>query len=291
MQRGLCYALGRRLSKTFDGTITRWVYDRNTPLHEWSYNVQDKPQAIIDDTGQLHWDKSEPTENIITWVFEEGSFKPAAKLVNNKRYSIICDYLGTPVEMYDELGTKVWECELDIYGRVKNIKGNNEDCPFRYQGQYEDVETGLYYNRFRYYSAEEGLYISQDPIKLASQQLSFYAYVNDNNIKIDPWGLYDLFRSVSIDERFDIKNNGWQGGNNMQSKWFAESKEHAIEWGKQLGHGEDKFYVLKVTVPDNIVANAYTVPHLDGIGPAKNLECDDLNKYAKITEVTKIKCK
>ncbi|MWP50488.1 RHS repeat-associated core domain-containing protein, partial [Gilliamella sp. Lep-s21] len=31
----------------------------------------------------------------------------------------------------------------------------------------EDVETGLYYNRFRYYNPETGLYISQDPIKLA----------------------------------------------------------------------------------------------------------------------------
>ena len=182
-------ALGRRLSKTFDGTITRWVYDRNTPLHEWSYNVQDKPQAIVDDTGQLHWDKPEPTENIITWVFEEGSFKPAAKLINNKRYSIICDYLGTPVEMYDELGSKVWETELDIYGRVKTIKGNNNDCPFRYQGQYEDVEIGLYYNRFRYYSPDEGIYISQDPIRLASRQTNFYTYVNDCNTYIDPFGL------------------------------------------------------------------------------------------------------
>jgi hemolysin-activating ACP:hemolysin acyltransferase len=27
------------------------------------------------------------------------------------------------------------------------------DCPW-YQGQYEDAETGLYYNRFRYYSPE-----------------------------------------------------------------------------------------------------------------------------------------
>ena len=182
-------ALGRRLSKTFDGTITRWVYDRNTPLHEWSYNVQDKPQAIVDDTGQLHWDKPETTDNIITWVFEEGNFKPAAKLINNKQYSIICDYLGTPVEMYDEFGTKTWECELDIYGRVKQQRGETNACPFRYQGQYEDVETGLYYNRFRYYSAEEGLYLSQDPIRLASGEYNFYTYVQNVNTWIDPYGL------------------------------------------------------------------------------------------------------
>ncbi|QPA56734.1 RHS repeat-associated core domain-containing protein [Lysinibacillus sphaericus] len=38
--------------------------------------------------------------------------------------------------------------------------------PFRYQGQYEDEETGLYYNRFRYYSPTEGMYTQKDPIGL-----------------------------------------------------------------------------------------------------------------------------
>ncbi|MDR2233525.1 MAG: hypothetical protein LBE56_10430 [Tannerella sp.] len=32
-------------------------------------------------------------------------------------------------------------------------------CPFRYQGQYQDAETGLYYNRFRYYDHCSGNYI------------------------------------------------------------------------------------------------------------------------------------
>ena len=41
-----------------------------------------------------------------------------------------------------------------------------ELAPFLYQGQYLDTETGLAYNRFRYYSPETGAYISQDPIRL-----------------------------------------------------------------------------------------------------------------------------
>jgi RHS repeat-associated protein len=53
---------------------------------------------------------------------------------------------------------------LDIYGKVRTFAGRSlSDCPFRYQGQYEDSETGLYYNRLRYYSPEEGIYLSQDP--------------------------------------------------------------------------------------------------------------------------------
>ena len=62
------------------------------------------------------------------------------------------------------------------------------DCPFRYQGQYEDEETGLYYNRFRYYSPDSGTYISQDPISIAGG-LNLYSYVHDSNAWVDIFGL------------------------------------------------------------------------------------------------------
>ena len=48
----------------------------------------------------------------------EGILVPSAKLIGDRRYSIISDYLGTPVEAYDEEGQRVWARELDIYGRI-----------------------------------------------------------------------------------------------------------------------------------------------------------------------------
>jgi RHS repeat-associated protein len=60
---------------------------------------------------------------------------------------------------------------------------------FRQLGQYEDVETGLYYNRFRYYDPETGLYISQAPIGLAGNYPNFYAYTFDSNSEVAPFGL------------------------------------------------------------------------------------------------------
>jgi uncharacterized protein RhaS with RHS repeats len=51
------------------------------------------------------------------------------------------------------------------------------------------VETELYYNRFRYYHPETGLYISQDPIGLAGNNPNFYAYTFDSNTQVDPFGL------------------------------------------------------------------------------------------------------
>jgi RHS repeat-associated protein len=91
--------------------------------------------------------------------------------------------------MYDEKGQLVWETHLDIYGKVRTFAGRSlSDCPFRYQGQYEDEETGLYYNRFRYYSPEEGIYLSKDPIRLNGGSV-LYAYVHDTNSWVDVSGL------------------------------------------------------------------------------------------------------
>ena len=92
--------------------------------------------------------------------------------------------------MFNSDGEKTWSAELDIYGSVRHFAGRSvSDCPFRYQGQYEDEETGLYYNRFRYYSPDEGRYISQDPIRLDGVNPTLYGFVWDINFEIDPFGL------------------------------------------------------------------------------------------------------
>nr|WP_286425302.1 RHS repeat-associated core domain-containing protein [Myroides marinus] len=90
-------------------------------------------------------------------------------------------YLGTPEYMYNAKGELVWHATLDIYGRITVKKGDKYDCPFRYQGQYADRETGgLYYNRFRFYDSNTGLYFSQDPIGLIGGMVLYWyvGYVN-----------------------------------------------------------------------------------------------------------------
>ena len=104
-----------------------------------------------------------PINNLVTWVYEEGSYVPVAKIQNGERYTIISDY--------------------DIYGNLRNRKGIRDFIPFRQLGQYEDDESGLYYNRFRYYDPRTGNYISQDPIRLA------YGYVVDSNTQDELFGL------------------------------------------------------------------------------------------------------
>ncbi|HEY0274433.1 MAG TPA: RHS repeat-associated core domain-containing protein, partial [Chitinophaga sp.] len=188
-------ALARRTSKLFEpspgsGTLTRWVWDDDNPLHEWTYAAREKPVLRVNAAGDLVASHAEPLGELTTWIFNEGENSPAAKLQGERRFSVVTNYLGTPVEMYDEQGAKTWELELDIYGQPRIFgKGTRVDCPFRYQGQYEDVETGLYYNRYRYYHPADGLYISKDPIELDGNNPTAYGYVCDTNAWIDVYGL------------------------------------------------------------------------------------------------------
>ena len=176
----------RRTGTTYCQAVSRkghtLVWDGNTPLHEWV-------AAATDNDGRE--EAPCPDGNCLTtWVFEEGTFIPAAKIRGDRQCSIVSDYMGTPVQMYDSEGKRIWDCTLDIYGKVADFRGESlNDCPFRFQGQYEDAETGLYYNRFRYYDANLGGYISQDPIRLKGNNPTLYAYIYDTNCMVDIWGL------------------------------------------------------------------------------------------------------
>ena len=205
--------LGRRIRKTFQGKTTSWIWDGNNPLHEWTVGgVEDK--SAKSETTAAERSAAPPAEaalaanpstgppadvdqeilpapaHVITWLFDPESFAPAAKLVDGQRYSIITDYLGTPAAMLDAAGRKVWSADISICGDLRNLTGDRQDCPFRWPGQYEDTETGLYYNRFRYFDSGAGAYISQDPIGLMGG-VALYSYVKDASRWIDPWGLTD----------------------------------------------------------------------------------------------------
>ena len=93
---------------------------------------------------------------------------------------------------YLSIGACNYVPQPDVYGRVMERRGDRSRVPFRYQGQYEDAETGLCYKRFRYYSPEMGMYISSDPIGLSGNNPTLYGYVSDVNTWLDIWGLSEL---------------------------------------------------------------------------------------------------
>mgnify|MGYP000749519518 FL=1 len=176
-------ALGRRLSKSFGTTVTRWVWNGNVPLHQWK---QHREYSVMED----RWNTDTERRNMTVWLFDEESFVPVAMLKEGRSYSILTDQLGTPTEAYDAEGNEVWSRVLDMDGNVIEETGNKGMVPFLFQGQYYDRETGLAYNRFRYYSPQMGMYVSQDPIGLAGGILNLYGYVDDTNAWSDILGLH-----------------------------------------------------------------------------------------------------
>ena len=57
-----------------------------------------------------------------------------------------------------------------------------------FAGQYTDDESGLAYNRLRYYDSQSGNYLAPDPIGLNGGETP-YAYVHNPMGWVDPFGL------------------------------------------------------------------------------------------------------
>jgi RHS repeat-associated protein len=118
-----------------------------------------------------------------------------AKETNDNFYPIVTDHLGTPKELFDTDGNCVWQADHELWGRSEVAfakKTDNYqplvDCNLRFQNQWEDKETGLYYNLNRYYDPDSGQYLSTDPIGLEGG-LRTHGYVHDPMQWVDPLGL------------------------------------------------------------------------------------------------------
>ncbi|WP_159834322.1 RHS repeat domain-containing protein [Burkholderia sp. 8Y] len=99
------------------------------------------------------------------------------------------DHLGTPQELYDNRRRVVWAADFTAYGKMRRVLKQEVDNPIRFPGQYFDAESGLHYNRFRYYDAQAGRYVNQDPIGLLGGT-NTYAYAeNRPSIATDALGL------------------------------------------------------------------------------------------------------
>ncbi|WET42279.1 RHS repeat domain-containing protein [Citrobacter enshiensis] len=166
---------GRRISKRCTnhdkpGTDFHWNGDQLT--EEIPVNSEGEPEY----------------ENAIRWIYEPGSFTPLARYEKGQLHYAVTDTVGRIQELLTEEGTIVWRGKQQLWGREESVNDANLTCRLRFPGQYEDAESGLYYNRFRYYDCETGQYLCADPIGLAGGA-NPYGYVNNPLKYIDFLGL------------------------------------------------------------------------------------------------------
>lgn len=188
------------------------------------------------------------------------------------------DHLGTPQGLTDIRGRVVYTCEYDAYGKLRDERFLQDEntgerlltirYPLCFQGQYEDEESGFFYNLKRYYDPTVGRYITQDPVGLMGG-LNPYAYVDGNPVGwVDPLGLLktentgfesinanpgapelvDIYRAVGPDELSDIQFLGaFNNVTGIETKYFTTSGEKMSEYAKKAVSvfGDEPYTIVK----------------------------------------------
>ena len=113
----------------------------------------------------------------------------------------VSDLTGRPLMLFNSEGKTVWRPgQTSLWGLALSLPADTgypdprgeldpEANPgLLYAGQWQDVESGLCYNRFRYYEPESGMYLVSDPLGLQGGEQT-YRYVPNPCGYVDPLGL------------------------------------------------------------------------------------------------------
>lgn len=204
-------AFGRRIEKTVDGHTTEFLWQGERLIAESAEN------------------------RYRSYIYEPGTFRPLAMLdgegpLRATPFYYQLDHLGTPQELTDYSGEIMWSAKYRAYGNLAALEVSEIDNPLRFQGQYFDAETGLHYNRHRYYNPNTGRFLTPDPIKLAGG-LNNYKYVHNPTGWVDPLGLDECpGASEGKSSRTRLpRNQGRWGpdgkGKPGESPWYSDIPE------------------------------------------------------------------
>ncbi|MBI2807784.1 MAG: RHS domain-containing protein [Planctomycetes bacterium] len=168
--------LGRRLFKETAGIRTLFFWDGDALVGE----------TVVDAT------KPNEKKPIREYVYYPETFEPLALIVadaeSRQVYNYHNDPNGCPTRMTDAKGRVKWGVTYTAWGKVSRFDIQELDNRIRLQGQLEDPETGLCYNRHRYFDQCTGQFISQDPLGIEIAK-NLYEFAVNSLAWIDPWGL------------------------------------------------------------------------------------------------------
>ncbi|MEW4454562.1 RHS repeat-associated core domain-containing protein [Bremerella sp. JC817] len=172
--------IGRELDSNGDGTVDEsgtFIYDSNQILLQ------------LDDSGDV--------EHRVLWGPSVDQFLADENSSGDTLWALT-DHLNTVhdwIEYNDATDTTsvVNHIAYDSFGNVLSETNSSlDDLGLGYTARYFDEATGLQYNTNRWYIAELGRWMSQDPIEFEAGDENLYRYVgNDATLRIDPSGLQD----------------------------------------------------------------------------------------------------
>ncbi len=165
-----------------------------------------------------------------------------------------CDHRGLPLALVNTEGKADWSAEYDAWGNVlRENNPHNIEQHIRLPGQQYDEETGLYYNRYRYYDPLQGRYITQDPIGLRGGW-NPYTYPLNPVAEVDPLGL--CVEDLCIIEGGILLSFLFGAGSTIQAQ-----QSQTDSYGRKVNPESDKL----------------TNEHKTGINPGGNCTPDELN--------------
>jgi RHS repeat-associated protein len=174
---------GLRMSKTVGGTTTQFAWDQHAGL----------PLLIQDRTGVT----------TTSYIYGPGRL-PLEQISNTTTHWLHHDQLGSTRLITDFSGTSQATFAFDPYGNLLSSTGSITTA-FRFAGEYQDIESGLYYLRARNYDPTTGQFLTRDPMVASSRNP--YAYVNSNPLNArDPSGMCIW---IGCDVQQALNNNGY----------------------------------------------------------------------------------
>ncbi|MFZ7109469.1 RHS repeat-associated core domain-containing protein [Avibacterium avium] len=141
-------------------------------------------------------------------------------------------------------------------------RNSNLDPNLLFAGQYYDSESGLAYNRFRYYDPESGNYICSDPIGLEGGSTPYF-YVQNPLDWVDLFGLAGCPRTLRDNMLKANKELANQSGV-MNRAWHKEkgSAAHHIVAGSDARAQTARDILAKHNIDINDARNGIFLKHI-----------------------------
>jgi RHS repeat-associated protein len=179
-------SLGQLVSVTTNGATTTYGYDafgnrvrKTAPTGMLRY---------ILDGHNLFMELDGSGNPVREYTYFPGVDQPHSMRSGTQTYYYLTEPSGTVVAMVNGQRAAVNSYQYDPWGAVTGLQEAVAN-PLRFAAREYDVETGLYYNRARYYDPELGRFISEDPIGLAGGINPFACGADDPVNRSDPAGM------------------------------------------------------------------------------------------------------